>query len=380
MRVPFEDEALATDMLGAVEGERGALPLLAFAAARVWERRDRTQGLLTRSAYQAIGGVAGALAQHAEATLGTVGGEKLPLVRELFRNLVTAEGTRAVRDVDELLTVFPGIQRTDAEVVLKTLIDPRLLTSYEAHATEPGQRAGRRVDVVHESLLSAWPRLVRWRTEDEGSAQLRDQLRQAAHLWEEKGRPDDLLWTGTSYRDTGLARPLSRRAVRRRGDVRTIDGGARGTAPAGAAHCLRQRARGGRASRERARHPAAQERAGNRAARGGATPRPRPSAACRLPECGACLRDREPRAKRQHPARRFAVEALAPGPPALLLLDQVASVGLAWSADGKYLAVGGPPGLVLVSRETGKRRQHSPTDARNHFEAVTGSHRTGGAS
>jgi WD40 repeat protein len=54
---------------------------------------------------------------------------------------------------------------------------------------------------VHESLLTAWPRLVRWRTEDEGSSQLRDQLRQAAHLWEEKGRPEDLLWTGTSYQE-----------------------------------------------------------------------------------------------------------------------------------------------------------------------------------
>ncbi len=28
-------------------------------------------------------------------------------MRELFRNLVTAQGTRAVRDVDELLSVFP---------------------------------------------------------------------------------------------------------------------------------------------------------------------------------------------------------------------------------------------------------------------------------
>jgi len=197
----FEDESLVGEMLQAVEGERGALPLLAFAAASLWERRDRTQGLLTRNSYEAIGGVAGALAQHAEATLEKVGADKLPLVRELFRNLVTAEGTRAVRDVDELLTVFPESQRANAEQVLKTLIDARLLTSYEAHAVEPGQTAGRRVEVVHESLLSAWPRLVRWRTEDEGSAQLRDQLRQAAHLWEEKGKPDDLLWTGTSYQE-----------------------------------------------------------------------------------------------------------------------------------------------------------------------------------
>jgi hypothetical protein len=57
----FENEALVDEMLGAVEGERGALPLLAFAAARLWERRDRERRLLTRAAYEEIGGVAGGL-------------------------------------------------------------------------------------------------------------------------------------------------------------------------------------------------------------------------------------------------------------------------------------------------------------------------------
>jgi WD40 repeat protein len=197
----FEDESLVAGMLKAVEGERGALPLLAFAAASLWDRRDRDQGLLTHAGHDAIGGVAGALAQHAEATLDRVGADRLGLVRELFRNLVTAQGTRDVRDVAELLTVFPESQRADAESVLKTLIDARLLTSYEAGAAEPRERSGHRVEVVHESLLTAWPRLVRWRTEDEGGAQLRGQLRQAARLWEEKGKPEDLLWTGTSFQE-----------------------------------------------------------------------------------------------------------------------------------------------------------------------------------
>jgi WD40 repeat protein len=202
----FEDETLVTKMHRAVEGERGALPLLAFAAASLWEKRDRENGLLTHAAYEAIGGVGGALAQHAEATLDRIGPNGLSHARELFRNLVTAEGTRAVCDVDELLTVFPEADRADAEAVLRTLIDARLLTTYEAHATEPGERAGRRVEIVHESLLTAWPRLVRWQTQDADGAQLRDQLRQAAHLWGEKGKPEDLLWTGTSYQEYQLWR------------------------------------------------------------------------------------------------------------------------------------------------------------------------------
>ena len=71
-------------MLRDVAQERGTLPLLAFAMARLWEHRDRERGLLTRRGYEEIGGVAGALAQHAEATLETIGAVRVPIVREIL--------------------------------------------------------------------------------------------------------------------------------------------------------------------------------------------------------------------------------------------------------------------------------------------------------
>ena len=195
----FEDDELVDEMLAEVEGERGALPLLAFAAARLWEKRDRETGLLTRQAYHDIGGVGGALARHAEATIDHIGVERIPIVRELFRNLVTAEGTRAVREWDELLSVFAIRNRRIAEEVLRELIDARLLTSYEIHEDE--HEPTRRVEIIHESLLANWPRLVRWQTQDADAAQLRDQLRQAAKTWDDHGRTDDTLWTGAAYRE-----------------------------------------------------------------------------------------------------------------------------------------------------------------------------------
>jgi WD40 repeat protein len=204
----FEDESLVAEMLEAVEGTRGALPLLAFAVSRLWEKRDRERKLLTRAAYEETGGVAGALAQHAEQTLERIGSERELMVRELFRNLVTAQWTRAAADREDLLSVLPD--REAGAEVLDLLIDARLLTSYEvrddvrsgAEGVEP--KARHRIEIVHESLLRAWPRLVRWQAQDEEGAVLRDQLRQAAHLWEEKGRPEDLLWTGTSEREFEL--------------------------------------------------------------------------------------------------------------------------------------------------------------------------------
>jgi WD40 repeat protein/predicted Ser/Thr protein kinase len=194
----FEDEALIDEMVGAVEGARGALPLLAFAVSRLWEKRNVEEKLLTRAAYMEIGGVAGALARHAEETLERIGFDQETTVREVFSNLTTAQGTRAALDREELLSALPD--RFAAETVLTRLIDARLLTSWETEAMG-GQPARHRIEIVHESLLSAWPRLVRWQTQDADGAQLRDQLRQAAHLWEERGKTDDLLWTGSTFLD-----------------------------------------------------------------------------------------------------------------------------------------------------------------------------------
>jgi DNA-binding winged helix-turn-helix (wHTH) protein/WD40 repeat protein len=200
--VRFEDDALVEEMVDAVEGVKGALPLLAFTVSRLWEERDRERKLLTREAYERIEGVAGALAQHAEATLSQLGTERDGMVREVFRNLVTAQGTRASAGRAELLSVFCD-KKEEAGAVLDALVDARLLTEFEApgvegHETTPGHR---RIEIVHESLLTHWPRLARWRTQDADGAQLRDQLRQAALLWEERGRRDDLLWRGASYLD-----------------------------------------------------------------------------------------------------------------------------------------------------------------------------------
>jgi len=196
----FDDDQLPQEMVAEIEGERGALPLLAFSVSRLWERRDQEQKLLTRQAYTDIGGVGGALARHADATLKSIGDGRLGIVRELFRNLVTSQGTRAVRSVEDLLSVIPDDLRDDANDVLSRLIDARLLTSFEEEDDE-GASSHRHVEVVHESLLVSWPRLVSWQTQDADSARLRDELRQAAKAWAEHDRPVDWLWTGAQYRE-----------------------------------------------------------------------------------------------------------------------------------------------------------------------------------
>ena len=91
--------------------------------------------------------------------------------------------------------------------VLDSLIDARLLTAYEepAHRRRPRARSNASRSSTNRCSTTG-RRLVRWRTQDADSAQLKDQLRQAAQMWVERGRPEDLLWTGTSYKEYELWR------------------------------------------------------------------------------------------------------------------------------------------------------------------------------
>ena len=133
----FEDDELVEEMHAEVEGERGALPLLAFAGPAVGETRPGERSPDT----------AGATRTSAASAVRSPGTPRRPSTvsvrrassrwsARFFRNLVTAEGTRAVREWDELLSVFSDSHSESPEEVLRALIDARLLTSYETRVEE----------------------------------------------------------------------------------------------------------------------------------------------------------------------------------------------------------------------------------------------------
>ncbi|MBI3186125.1 MAG: serine/threonine protein kinase [Myxococcales bacterium] len=202
----FDPPELAEQMVGAVADQPGALALLSFTASKLWELRDRHFKHLTRRAYEALGGVGGALARHAEEMLEQMPPEEQRLVREAFRHLVTAEGTRAVLTRNELRQLLGKGEPADS--AMERLIRSRLLVSSE------GESEGlERLEVTHEALLSAWPRLVRWRQEDAESVRLRDQLRVAARQWDARGRPKGLLWRDEALAEYRLWRARYRGAL-----------------------------------------------------------------------------------------------------------------------------------------------------------------------
>jgi WD40 repeat protein/serine/threonine protein kinase len=181
----FEDPALPARMVEEVADRPGALALLSFTAAQLWEERDRHFRRLPTKAYEALGGVGGALARHADAVLEAASAHEQKLIREAFRHLVTAGGTRAVLTRQELATVMGDSAAADS--VIERLVASRLLVAREGETDE-------QIEIAHEALIHAWPRLVEWQREDVEGARLRDQLRAAARQWDERGRPRGLLW------------------------------------------------------------------------------------------------------------------------------------------------------------------------------------------
>lgn len=186
MGYEFGDSSLPIEIVNQLTGQVSALPLLAFTAAKLWEHRDNQFKQIHRRNYELMGGVGGALAHHAEGMLSQMTNSEQSLVREAFRHLVTSQGTRAVLTRLELLQLL-GKTR-DGEVAIEKLISARLLVATE------GEKGTDRIEIIHEALLSTWPRIIKWRQEDAEGARLRDQLRAAARQWQERNRPKSLLW------------------------------------------------------------------------------------------------------------------------------------------------------------------------------------------
>ena len=180
----FESKALIQTLTAAREQGAGSLPLLQFALAELWERRDQARGVIPQAALDAMGGVAGALSRHADSVLARLTHPQQQAARWLLGRLITAEGTRSERREEELL----GTSQ-EARAALRALVDGRLL-----HArTAAGQTS---YEVAHEALITHWGTLRNWLDEDAGQRALRQRLELAAAEWERLGRAEEQLWRG----------------------------------------------------------------------------------------------------------------------------------------------------------------------------------------
>nr|MBA3541167.1 protein kinase [Deltaproteobacteria bacterium] len=185
----YESLEIVDDMLNALGNTPGALPLLQFAASKLWDARDRQNRMLTVASYRAIGGISGALASHADEVVANMNAPAQKLTQRICRRLVTPERTRAIVEIADLYQLTPD--PTEIARVLDQLVAARLLV-----VQTRGDGGGGTVEIVHESLIDRWPTLRRWLDEDQEDAAYVAQLATAAKQWDAKGRPTGLLWRG----------------------------------------------------------------------------------------------------------------------------------------------------------------------------------------
>ena len=163
------------------EDEPGALPLLSHALVQTWERRAGR--VLTVEGYLATGEIHGAVARSAEQLYQSLPTGEQDRLRALLLRLVVPSATGApVRAHLDASRLSAG---AGSEKMLELLVQARLLTA-----------DGNDVQLAHEAVASAWPRLRTWVEEDAVGLRLVQHLSRAADEWDALQRPDSELYRG----------------------------------------------------------------------------------------------------------------------------------------------------------------------------------------
>jgi formylglycine-generating enzyme required for sulfatase activity/energy-coupling factor transporter ATP-binding protein EcfA2 len=175
---------LLETLLDDVREQPGLLPLLQYALTELFERRSgRT---LTLEAYQAIGGVTGALARRAEECFLQLDAAGQAAARQLFLRLVTlGEGTE---DTRRRVRRSELAQHPQLDTMLERYGQYRLLTFDRDPLTrEPT------IELTHEALLRTWERLREWVNQRRDELRLHRRLTLATNEWLEGAEDTGLL-------------------------------------------------------------------------------------------------------------------------------------------------------------------------------------------
>ncbi|MFI8531379.1 WD40 repeat domain-containing protein [Streptomyces aquilus] len=178
------ERELTARIVEEVLDEPGGLPMLSHALLETWRRRKGR--VLTLTAYQAAGGVRGAIAASAEEAYGQLTEEQADAARRLLLRM--AEPGQGTPDTRRPLT---RAERQEwacphVPVVVERLARARLLTVDEDT-----------VQLAHEALITSWPRLRGWIEENRERLRHHRRLTEAARVWLEHDRDSGALYRGT---------------------------------------------------------------------------------------------------------------------------------------------------------------------------------------
>ncbi len=162
-------------------GRPGVLPHVSHALVETWARREGAT--LTVHGYEASGGLAAAIAQSADRLYQRMSPAERAICRSTMLRLVALapDGTPVRRSLP-----VKGLHDDGArDRVLAMLAAARLISTDETS-----------VEVSHEALADAWPRLRNWLEHDADDLRTIHALALAAEAWDAGGRGDEDLYRG----------------------------------------------------------------------------------------------------------------------------------------------------------------------------------------
>ncbi|WP_268269297.1 helix-turn-helix domain-containing protein [Streptomyces sp. MNU76] len=172
--------------VGSDETPSGALPLVSHALLATWQRRR--DSALTVDGYERAGGIQGAVARTAENVFARLYPAEQQTIRRILSRLVLVmDGAGATRRRMSRDALMARLGDADgAAAALDAFVRARLITMDSDT-----------VEITHEALLHAWPRLRGWIRADRAGLLLHQQLSHAAGEWERERRDPSALYRGT---------------------------------------------------------------------------------------------------------------------------------------------------------------------------------------
>ncbi|MEU4598196.1 NACHT and WD repeat domain-containing protein [Nocardia sp. NPDC023988] len=163
----------------------GTLPLLSHVMAATWQQREGRK--LTVAGYRKAGGVAGSVAETAELAWSELTPPQQSAAQELLGALVTVgQDTRDTRRTVDRVELLGRSGNSEAAQALDVLAASRIVT-VDASS----------VQLTHEIVLTAWPRLRGWIDADRVGHAVRQRLERDAIEWTVAGQDPALLYRGT---------------------------------------------------------------------------------------------------------------------------------------------------------------------------------------
>ncbi|MGH3833967.1 MAG: WD40 repeat domain-containing protein, partial [Pseudonocardiaceae bacterium] len=165
--------------------EVGRLPLLAHALRATWQQRHGHT--LTVAGYRTTGGIHRAVATTAESVVTGLDSAAQRAARTLFVRLIKiGDGTADTRRRVFRADLLRGLDLDSVLPTLDAFTQARLLTLEQDT-----------VEITHEALLRAWPRLRQWIDADRAGNLIRQELDDTAAVWDRDRRDTAALYRGS---------------------------------------------------------------------------------------------------------------------------------------------------------------------------------------